>query len=73
MPEVDSALLLRIDAFLGLIALALVVASFALAAVNLVVGLVCLLVVVLTIVRALKGYRRGYDSPDASEDTGGIL
>jgi general stress protein CsbA len=58
--ELDSALLLRIDVLLGLFALTLVIACFALIAVNLIVGLVCLLTVVLAMTGAVRGYQKEY-------------
>lgn len=69
MLELDSALLLRLDVLLGLFALTLVIACFALIAVNFLVGLVCLLVVVVAMASAVTGYRRGYGTTtDADED-----
>lgn len=60
MIEIHSELLLRIDVLLGLFALTLVIACFALIAVNFLVGLVCLFTVVLAIAGAVKGYKKGY-------------
>lgn len=68
MFELDSALLLRIDILLGLFALTLVIACFTLIAVNLIVGLACLLTVVLAMTGAVRGYQKGYGSASTPDE-----
>jgi hypothetical protein len=66
--ELDSDILLRIDVLLGLFALTLVIACFALIAVNFLVGLVCLLTVVFAMAGAIKGYQSGYGPSSDSDE-----
>lgn len=56
MIQVGSDLLFRIDVFLGLLALAILVATFAVMAVNLVVGIACLFVIIVVVSVTRKAY-----------------
>lgn len=62
MEDIDPALLVRIDALVGVLALALVIASIALMAVDLVIGAVCLVVVGAGMSAGVKA-TYGYSSP----------
>lgn len=67
MRQIDPDLIARIDVFLALLGLALLIAIFYLIALNLVIGIVCFVTVMSTIGVGIKGYRES--SPDTEETT----
>lgn len=64
MHQMDPDLIVRIDVFLALLALALLVAIFYLVALNLVVGIICFVVVMSTVGAGVKGYRESSAGAD---------
>lgn len=67
MYQADADLLLRIDAFLGLLGFTLVITMFYLMIVNIIISLICFVTVILAAGAGIKGYRKSRN--DAASST----